>query len=86
MTKYEEKMKNYEGNMKKYGGICRKYEEMWRKYEEIWRNVGLRRIPGLPAGGGQEFYADADTIPRMALNLKIKHNVVALRLIIFMIK
>ena len=66
MKKYERIMKKYEGNMKKYEGNMKEYME---NMKEISRNiiqaVGLRKIPGLPAGGG-ESYADADTIPQMA--------------------
>jgi len=32
------------------GQSLRKNEEIWGKYDEIGRNVGLRRVPGLPAG------------------------------------
>ena len=70
MTKYEGKMKEYEGNMKEYVENRKKYE---RNMKEIWRNiwaVGLKKIPGLPAGRSGESYADADTIPEMAPSIE----------------
>ena len=49
MKKYVENMKKYEGNMKTYEGNMKEYVENMKKCEG--NNVGLRRIPGLPAGG-----------------------------------